>query len=73
MKYILEVTTKKNGKKVYTVKDENGVVISDRESFRDYVAAEIHGNNYFGRVDLAKSYQAKYPTAVIAYLQTPAA
>lgn len=36
----------------YTVTDENGKVISERTSKRDYVACTANGEYYFGRLDL---------------------
>lgn len=50
-KYILTKTAK--GKKfLYEVKDENGKVISNRTSARDYVACTANIEFYFGRIDL---------------------
>lgn len=50
-KYILTKTPK--GKKfLYEVKDENGNVISQRTSTRNYVACTANGEFYFGRLDL---------------------
>jgi hypothetical protein len=51
-KLIVKETGKKNGKFIYTVTDENGNVISTRQSNREYVAATINGEFYFGRIDL---------------------
>lgn len=44
--------TQKGKKFLYTVTDENGTVISDRLSTRDYVACTANGAFYFGRLDL---------------------
>ena len=52
MKYILTKTALKSGKFQYQVLDENGLMISQRTSSRDYVACTINGNFYFGRLDL---------------------
>lgn len=50
-KYILSKQVK--GKKyLYTVKDENGNVVSTRTSARNYVACTADGSFYFGRLDL---------------------
>lgn len=49
---IKTVTGRKNGKYLYQVIDSDGKVISERRSNRDYVACTIHGNFYFGRIDL---------------------
>jgi len=45
-------TGRKTGKFHYQVIDELGNVISERHSNRVYVACQIHGTFYFGRVDL---------------------
>lgn len=54
MNYELKVTETKNkaGKFHYQVVDENGVLISERKSNREYVACTIDGQYYFGRIDL---------------------
>jgi hypothetical protein len=54
MKYKLNVTetNKKTGKFHYTVTDENGNLISERKSNREYVACTANGSFYFGRLDL---------------------
>jgi len=53
MNYILSVEAiGKKGKFLYIVKDEQGNIISKRQSFRKYVAATINGQYYFGRLDL---------------------
>lgn len=54
MKYTLKVTETKNkaGKFHYQVIDENGQVISERKSNREYVACTRNGGFYFGRLDL---------------------
>lgn len=50
-KYTLTKTVK-GSNFVYTVKDENGTVISTRTSRREYVACTANGEFYFGRRDL---------------------
>lgn len=50
--YTLTKTQLKNGKFHYVVTDQNGNIISDRKSARDYVACTIDGSYYFGRLDL---------------------
>lgn len=50
--YTLTKTTLKNGKFHYVVTDNNGNVISERKSNREYVACTIDGDMYFGRLDL---------------------
>lgn len=53
MKYKLTVeTNSKSGKHHYKVIDENGTIISERKSQREYVACTITGSFYFGRLDL---------------------
>lgn len=54
MNYKLTVTETGNkaGKFHYQVIDETGAVISERKSNREYVACTIHGQYYFGRLDL---------------------
>ena len=54
MTYELTVTETNNkaGKYHYKVIDENGNVISERKSNREYVACTIDGGCYFGRIDL---------------------
>ena len=54
MNYELKVTETKNkaGKFHYQVIDENGNVISERKSNREYVACTAGGGYYFGRLDL---------------------
>lgn len=61
MKYTLfaKETQNKAGRFTYTVKDENGQVISERKSNRVYVACHKNGGNYFGRVDLALKFVAQ--------------
>lgn len=49
---IKKETGRKNGKYNYVVVDGNGQQISERVSDRDYVACTIHGQFYFGRLDL---------------------
>lgn len=50
--YTLTKTTLKNGKYLYVVTDNEGNVISERKSNREYVACTIHGTMFFGRLDL---------------------
>jgi hypothetical protein len=54
MNYELKVTITNNkaGKFHYQVIDENGTIISERKSNREYVACTIKGSFYFGRLDL---------------------
>jgi len=54
MTYKMNVTetNRKSGKYHYTVTDENGNVISERKSNREYVACTANGAFYFGRTDL---------------------
>lgn len=54
MNYELKITETGNkaGKFHYQVIDENGTVVSERKSNREYVAATINGQYYFGRLDL---------------------
>lgn len=50
--YTLTKTTLKSGKFQYVVTDQDGNVISDRRSGRDYIACSACGYFYFGRLDL---------------------
>lgn len=43
---------KKGSKWLYEIKDNNGNVVATRTSARDYAAATINGEFFFGRVDL---------------------
>ena len=54
MNYELKVTETKNkaGKFHYQVIDENGNIISERKSNKEYVACTANGHCYFGRLDL---------------------
>jgi hypothetical protein len=54
MNYELKVTETKNkaGKFHYQVIDENGTIISERKSNREYAACTAGGGYYFGRLDL---------------------
>lgn len=54
MTYTLNVkeTGNKAGKFHYTITDEAGNIISERKSNREYAAATINGQYYFGRLDL---------------------
>ena len=54
MNYELKVTETKNkaGKFHYQVIDENGNIISERKSNREYVACTSGSGYYFGRLDL---------------------
>lgn len=51
MEYKL-IKSQRGKKFLYEVQDENGTVISFRQSERDYVACTIDGSYYFGRLDL---------------------
>lgn len=50
-KFIL-IKVQKGKKFLYSVKDENGNIVSTRTSTRDYVACTADGSFYFGRLDL---------------------
>ena len=54
MNYELKVTesNKKSSKYCYQVVDENGNVVSERNSNREYVASTINCAFLFGRLDL---------------------
>ena len=54
MTYTLNVkeTGNKAAKFHYTITDEAGNIISERKSSREYAAATINGQYYFGRLDL---------------------
>ena len=77
--YTLEVieTGKAAATYHYQVKDQDGKVITERKSNREYVAATIDGAFYFGRLDLvgkgAHGAQIKYfaakglPQVPVAY------
>jgi len=54
MNYELKVTETKSktSKFHYQVIDENGTIISERKSNREYVACTADGSLYFGRLDL---------------------
>lgn len=52
MKYTLNAKELKNGKTIYQVMDENGVIVAKRTSVRKYVACTIDCSFFFGRVDL---------------------
>lgn len=43
---------KKGNKWLYQIEDNNGNVVATRTSARDYAAATINGEFFFGRVDL---------------------
>lgn len=63
MNYKLTVTETGNkaGKYHYKVLDENGTLIFERKSNREYVACTISGKFYFGRLDLInKGDHARY-------------
>jgi hypothetical protein len=45
-------TNRKDFNYLYQVKDEEGNVVSERRSNRDYIACTINGQYYFGRLDL---------------------
>jgi hypothetical protein len=67
-----EIKFNKTSKYHYQVIDENGDMISERRSNREYVAATIDGKYYYGRMDLVgKGDYRKYgETTPIAYLET---
>jgi hypothetical protein len=50
--FTLTKTQLKNGKFKYVVTDQDGNIISDRTSAREYVACTACGGFYFGRLDL---------------------
>ena len=54
MNYELKVTETNNkaGKFYYQVIDENGTIISERKSNREYAACTARSGYYFGRLDL---------------------
>lgn len=68
-KYILK-KTKVRGTNLYTVVNEQGVVISTTKDKRDFVACTIKGHYFFGRKDLIgkgeHGKQLKYWKAVLA-------
>jgi len=70
MNYQLKVTETKNkaGKFHYQVIDENGTVISERRSNREYVACTPYGSYYFGRLDLVG--KGEHGTAIRHYNKT---
>ena len=51
MNYELKQTKLKSGKFHYQVIDENGTIISERKSNREYVACTIDGSFYWGRLN----------------------
>lgn len=58
---IVRETGKKAGKFNYKVVDQTGLLISERNSNREYVACTADGRFYFGRVDLVgKGDHGKY-------------
>jgi hypothetical protein len=72
MNHELKVTTtnNKSGKFHYQVIDENGTIISERKSNREYVACTIDGEFYFGRLDLiGKGNHATYIKYALGYMQ----
>ena len=50
--FTLTKTTLKNGKFQYVVTNQEGTIVSNRTSSREYVACTADGNFYFGRLDL---------------------
>jgi len=53
MKLIKQETGKKSGPKyIYSIVDENGIVLETRKSNNEYVAATCCGAYFFGRLDL---------------------
>lgn len=74
MTYKLTVTEtgNKSAKFHYKVVDETGNIISERKSNREYVACTIHGQYYFGRLDLiGKGDHGRGVKSQIAAGQTP--
>ena len=45
-------TNNKTARYLYTVVDDDGTILATRRSNRDYVAATIDGEFFFGRTDL---------------------
>lgn len=69
--YTLTKNVLKNGKFKYVVTDQNGNVISDRTSARDYVACTACMRMCFGRLDLiGKGDHGKYIKRSIEDMQT---
>ena len=68
MNYELKVkeTNNKVGKFHYQVIDENGTVISERKSNREYVACTINGAFYWGRINLIGKGDYKH---ILAYAE----
>lgn len=50
--FTLTKTTLKNGKFKYVVTNQEGTIVSNRTSSREYVACTADGQFYFGRLDL---------------------
>ena len=70
MNYQLKVTetNNKSAKFHYQVLDENGTLISERKSNREYIACSINSGFYFGRLDLIgkgdhKKFREYWPNA----------
>lgn len=76
-KLTVSVIGKSDGKYLYQIFDKTtGALLSKRRSNREYVAATIDGNSFFGRVDLAQKCKPYYfplkgetKMPVIAYLE----
>jgi hypothetical protein len=51
-KLIITETSNKAGKYLYQVVDQDGHIIKERRSNREYVACTVFDNFYFGRLDL---------------------
>ncbi len=67
-------TGRKSGRFHYTITDDAGQILSERKSDRDYVAATINGQYYFGRLDLiGKGDHGKQVKATAPDQQTPIA
>ena len=53
MKLIKQETGKKSGPKyIYSIVDQNGIILKTRKSNNEYVAATYCGKYFFGRLDL---------------------
>jgi hypothetical protein len=72
-KLIKKETNNKAGKYQYEIVDiETNKVVSTRKSNREYVAATLDGQSYFGRVELAQRYWLSNQNRIIVYLEQPA-
>lgn len=67
-------TGRKSGRFHYTITDATGKILSERKSDREYVAATINGQYYFGRLDLiGKGDHGKQVKILAPDQQTPIA